>query len=152
MTDGLSAAASVIAVVACAGEFSKLLFDFIHEVKSVPEHVRHLTEAIESLRITLLRLQRCLGGLSPNLYITPQFDRRLRECLVRLKLFNHGMANLDQNLNKQVSGYRGWEQRAKRSIYKVKWLTTEKRKTQAFLEDIRLYQAEFALELLMLIL
>ena len=148
MAEALSSVASVIAIAACAGDLTKFLFRAFREITIIPEHVHQLLTALQSLQITLLGLQRCVEDLNPNWQFSPYFRQRLADCLNHLRAFNEKLAKIDEDLGKNHSDFQQPGRRTRRSWQKIKWLTTGEPQTKRFLENIRLYQAEFSLELL----
>lgn len=151
MAEVLSSTASVIAVAACAGSLTKFLFKVFRENALIPEHVHDLFTALQSLQMTLLGLQRCVEDLNPNLQFSPYFRQRLADCLNHLRTFNEKIAKIDGDLYKDSSNSHKPGRRTRRSWQKIKWLTTAEPQTKRFLETVRLYQAEFSLELLTLL-
>ena len=86
MTEALSSVASVRAVAACAGYFTRVFLKTFREVALVPDHyVRHLSVALDSLQMTLLSLQRCVEDLNPDWQYLPHFYQRLGGCSKQLK-------------------------------------------------------------------
>ena len=152
MAEALSSAASVLAITACAGDLTKFLFQTFREIALIPEHVHQLLTALQSLQITLISLQKCMVDLDLDRQFSPHFCQRLADCLNHLKMFNEKIAKIDENLDKDHSHSHKLGRKSMRSWQKIKWLTIGEPQTKRFLENVRLYQAEFSLELLTLIM
>ncbi len=152
MAEPLSSVASVIAVAACVADSAKFLFHFFHEVSRVPENIRHLLTALKSLHITLTTLQECGKRLDPNWQFSPQFQQRLGECLSQLEIWSNKVSKIDNDLDKRGTTHNRWDCKTRRSWQKIKWLTAGKHDLNHFLEMVKLYHAEFSLELLTLLM
>ena len=151
MAEPLSSTASVIAVVACATESTKFLFKFFRDISRVPENVRQLHRALESLHITLSALQDAIISSDSDLQFSPHLRQRLRECLRHLKAWSSKIARLDSETDQSRSNRHPWERKTRRSWQKVKWLIAGEQELGHFLEIIKLYHTEFSLELLTLL-
>lgn len=152
MADPLSSAASIIAVAACAAESSKFLFIFFRDLRVVSDNVHQSRTALESLHMTLTSLQQCTTRLDPNWQFSPHFRQRLGDCLDQLSLWTDKVSKIDNDLHKTRAGHQKWERKTKRCWQKIKWLSVGGHEMRRFLENIRLYQAEFSLELLTLLM
>ncbi|KAI4175257.1 MAG: hypothetical protein LQ343_001793 [Gyalolechia ehrenbergii] len=147
MTDPISAVGSILAVVGCAAETSKLLFKFFRRVPTLPRDIRHSSEALESLQDTLSQLQRCGAQLDPTYRFSAQFTRRLHECSHQLTDWAIKIESLDVKVAKTGSTIR-----VTRSWEKIKWLLYGEQEMRKFLDHMRLHQSAFSLELLAILL
>ncbi|KAL8713773.1 MAG: hypothetical protein Q9220_002300 [cf. Caloplaca sp. 1 TL-2023] len=147
MADPISTAGSVIAIVACAAETAEFLFKVLRSAGPVSDEINQLSQALESLHATLLGLQQCSLQLHPNLQFPDRFRRRLEECLRRLddRAFRIRQINIKINNTKPAR----WN--VERCWGKTKWLMFGEKETRKFMEIVRLYQSEFTLELLTLL-
>ena len=152
MTELLSSAASVIAVAACVADSAKFLFKTFHEVSRVPENIRHLLTALKLLHITLITLQECGKRLDAKWQFAPQFQQRLNECLSQLEIWSNKVSVIDNDLDKRGTTHHKWDRKTRRSWQKIKWLTAGKHDLNHLLEMVKLYHAEFSLELLTLLM
>lgn len=152
MSDPVSAVGSVLAVVACAAETSKILFKFFRCVGSVPRDIHQSSEALRSLQVTLLGLQRCGSQLQPEYRFSSQFNQRLDECLHQLNEWANKIKKADAKFIKKGSLARTWDSKATQSWERIKWIVHGEQEMRRFFENIRLYQSEFSIELLALLL
>lgn len=152
MAEPLSSTASVIAVAACAAESTKFLFKFFREFTLAPEHIRQLYTALQSLRLTLIGLQHCGARLDTDWRFPPHFTHRLEDCSRQLNVWTDRIAKLDNVLDKEHSSSPGWKRQTKRSWQRLKWFAVQEHEIEWFLENIRIYQAEFSLELLTILM
>ena len=152
MAEGLSTAASVLAVAACAAETAKLLFKVFYEASFIPDNVRQLLSALTSLNTTLHSLQECSARLSPRWQFPARFCRRLKECQCHLDEWSRKIAKIDGVLQGQHGVDDKKRSRSRRSWQKLKWLAVGEKELSRFLEMIRLYHTEFSLELLTLLM
>ena len=151
MADPVSSTASVITVIACAIQSTKVLLKFLH-ISQVPESVRQLHIALKSLHITLTALQDAGRSSSPNVQFSPHLRQRLRECLSHLEAWSSKIARIESEMDQSRSNRHQWERKTRRSWQKVKWVIVGEQESSVFLEMIRLYHAEFSLELLTLLM
>ena len=152
MADPLSSIASVITVVACAVESTGSLFKFFCGISRVPESVRQLHIALKSLHITLTALQDAGTRSSSNVQFPPHLRQRLRECLIHLEAWSTRIARINSEIDQSRSRRHQWKSKTRRSWHKVKWVMAGEQELSHFLEIIRLYHAEFSLELLTLLM
>ena len=152
MTEPLSSTASVLAVAVCVTQSAKFLFKFFHDVGRIPDNVRQLLTALNSLHATLTALQQCGTSTNPNLRFSPRFCQRLSDCLTQLTLWSTKVAKIDTALNEQGASHHKWERKTRRSWHKIKWLIAGEQDVNRFLEIIRLYHAEFSIELLTVVM
>lgn len=152
MADPLSSTASVLTIVVCAAESTKYLFKFFHGISRVPESVRQLHRALKSLHVTLTALQDAGTSSSSNVQFSPHLRQRLRECLNHLEAWSTKIGRIDSEIDQSQLSRHQWERKTRRSWQKVKWLIAGEQELSHFLEIIRLYHAEFSLELLTLLM
>ncbi|KAL8918596.1 MAG: hypothetical protein Q9172_005350 [Xanthocarpia lactea] len=144
MGDPFAAVGSVLAVVGCAAETSKFLFKFLRRIPSLPRDIHQSSEALKSLQVTLLQLQRCGAQLDPKYSFSTQFTQRLHECLQQLTEWAIKIEEIDAKVAKTASISRAWE--------KTKWLLHGEQEMRSFLKHMRLHQSAFSLELLTLLM
>ena len=145
MAEGLSTTASVIAVAACAAESAKFLFRAFHEAPMIPDHFRQLLSTLTSLHTTLSALQQCSANREAKLRFPRHFHQSLTECQRQLQVWSTKVAKIDAVLqSRKNKSHRSWQ--------KIKWLAVGEKDTNRFLEIIKLYHAEFSLQLLALLL
>ncbi|KAL8913322.1 MAG: hypothetical protein Q9171_001799 [Xanthocarpia ochracea] len=144
MGDPFSAVGSVLAVVGCTAETSKFLFKFLRRIPSLPRDIHQSSEALKSLQVTLLQLQRCGAQLDPKYSFSAQFTQRLHECLQQLTEWAIKIEEIDSKVAKTASISRAWE--------KTKWLLHGEQEMRSFLKRMRLHQSAFSLELLALLI
>lgn len=151
MAEPLSSTASVIAVVVCAAESTEFLFRFFRDTSRVPETVRQLHKALKSLHITLTALQDAGTTSNSHVQFSSHLRQRLRECLTHFEAWSSKIARIDSEIDQSRSNRHQWERKTRRSWQKVKWLIAGEQEFSHFLETIKLYHAEFSLELLTLL-
>ena len=152
MAEPLSSTASVLAIIACAAESTKVLLKFFRNISRVPENVRHLHVALKSLHITLTSLHDASTRSSSNLHFSSHLRHRLRECLIHLEAWSSKIAKVDNAIDKDRPSCHQWKHKTQRSWQKVKWLLAGEQDISHFLEIIRLYHTEFSLELLTILM
>ena len=152
MAEPLSTTASTIAVVHLAAESSKLVFKFFHELKRMPANLRDSFLALTSLHVTLSKLQDCGTKLHSEYRFSAQFCDRISECLKDLKVFEAKLGEIDAIFRKRKIIGNQWNVRTRRSWERLRWLLVGEQETRRFLEKIQIYQNEFILELLILLM
>ena len=84
--DGLSAAASVIAVIDISAKVASLCFQYLDAVKNAKEDIKRLQKKVDNIRNILGELKQRLGGLGETrLSATRKLTESLQECLVQLQ-------------------------------------------------------------------
>ena len=151
MAEPLSTTAATIAVVSFAAESSKLVFKFFHELACVPANLHDSYSALTSLHVTLNKLQDCATKLDPNYRFPSHFCDRIYECLKDLRAFEAKIGEIDAIFGKKKVLRRDWNAKTRRSWERLRWLLVRERETRRFLENIKNYQDEFCLELLILL-
>ncbi len=152
MAEPLSTTASVIAVVGFAAQTSQIMFKFFHGVASMPAKVHESLLALKSLHVTMTHLQQCGTKLDPKYKFPTHFCHRLSECLNDLKTFEAKIGKIDANFGKKGSRKRDWDGKTRRSWERVRWLLVGEQETGKFLENVKVYQNGFFLELLILLM
>ena len=152
MADPISTIGSVIAVTGCAAESSKFIVGLVRGVASAPAEIHRLSHSLESLRLTLLRLQQSSTQLDSRFTFSSHFSCRLEECLAELEVYASKMRKVDTVLDKSAPAGCIRRSKARRCMEKIKWLLYEGHKMDRFLQNLRMYQSEFSLELSTLLL
>lgn len=152
MAEPLSTTASIMAAVSFAAEYSKIMFKFFHGVASMPANVHESLLALSSLHVTMANLQQRGTKLDPKNKFPPHFCHRLDECLGDSKAFEARIGKIDAKFGKKATRKRDWDGKTRRSWERVRWLLVGEQETREFLEKVNLYQNEFHLELLTLLM
>jgi hypothetical protein len=85
--DGLSGAASVIAVIDISTKVSSLCFQYLTEVKNAKEDIERLHRKVTDIKGVLGKIKQLLDG--PNkaqLLTTHDLSESLKECLVQMQI------------------------------------------------------------------
>jgi hypothetical protein len=97
--DGLSSAASVIAVIQVTGSLVKLCGGFIQEVKDARDEIFELQRSIAGLQWTVQELQKILQGNDGKALPTSRLVINITDCLSYLHAFQ---ARLDPGKGKKL--------------------------------------------------
>ena len=152
MAEPLSASASIIAVVGFAAESSKLIFSFFQGIAHAPANVHDSALALSSLSVTLTNLQQSGTKLDPKYKFPAHFRSRLNDCLKDLKAFEAKIDKIDAVLSNRGTSRHDWDTKTRRSWERLRWLLVGEQETRRFLEKVTMYQNEFVLELLGLLM
>ena len=152
MAEPLSASASIIAVVGFAAESSKLIFCFFQGITHAPANIHDSALALSSLYVTLTNLQKSGTKLDPNYKFPAHFCGRLNDCLKDLKGFEAKIGKIDAVFSNQGTRKHDWDTITRRSWERVEWLLVGEQETRRFLDKVKMYQNEFILELLGLLM
>lgn len=114
---------------------------------SAPVEIHTLSDSLEALSHTLLRIQQTSRQLSSSYQVPDQFSRRLEACLAQLAIHASEIKKVDTMLDTTAVVKGSQKKRIKRSAERIKWLGYGSHKMDCFLKDLRMYQSEFSLEL-----
>ena len=152
MAEGLSTAASIVAVAACAIESAKLLSRILYKASVISESIHQLLSALISLHATLDALQKYGANQDAKRQLPQRFQQRLTQCQTQLDGWSTRIAKIDEILQDRHEPRKRWKHGSRRSWQKIKWLAVGEQELNRFLEVVKLYHAEFSLELLTLLL
>lgn len=134
--DGLSAAASVIAVIQLAGNLVKVCGGYIREVKEARDEILSLQQEIESLQGILQDLEKLL--LSGDRKALPTFSRmvsNVNDCLSDLRALE---ARLDTGTGKRLM--------RKVGLRALKW-PLKHGEVEGVIQNLERYKSSFLLSL-----
>ncbi|KAL8921172.1 MAG: hypothetical protein Q9172_004168 [Xanthocarpia lactea] len=152
MAEPLSASASIIAAIGFAAESSKLIFRFFQGIAHAPANIHDSALALSSLYVTLTSLQQSGTKLDPKYKFPAHFCSRLNDCLKDLKTFEAKLDKIDAVFSNRGTRKIDRDTKTRRSWERVKWLLVGEQDTRRFLEKVKMYQNEFVLELLGLLM
>ncbi|KAL9024061.1 MAG: hypothetical protein Q9180_008010 [Flavoplaca navasiana] len=152
MAEPLSASASIIAVVGFAAESSKLIFSFFQGITHAPATIHDSALALSSLYLTLTKLHQSGTKLDTNYKFPAHFCGRLNDCLKDLRTFEAKRDKIDAVFSNRGTRKHDWDTKTRRSWERVRWLLVGEQETRRFLEKVKMYQNEFILELLGLLM
>jgi SMC interacting uncharacterized protein involved in chromosome segregation len=134
--DGLSSAASVIAVVQVTGSLVKLCGGYIQEVRNAREEILTLQRAITSLQDTLQDLQNNLQeNKAKGLYTSSRLPSDITACLSDLQALE---ARLDPGKGKTLM--------RKIGLRALKW-PLERTEVEGLTQNLERYKSSFLLSL-----
>jgi hypothetical protein len=134
--DGLSGAASVIAVIQLTGSLVKLCGGYIQEVKDAREKIFTLQQAISGLQGTIQDLQKFLQSNDGKaLRTSSQLDRDIADCISDLRALE---ARLDPGKGKKLM--------SKMGLRALKW-PLKRTQVEGVIQNIERYKSSFLLSL-----
>jgi hypothetical protein len=134
--DGLSSAASVIAVIQLTGSLVKLCGGYIQEVKDARDEISTLQRAIAGLQGTLQDLQEFLQSNDGNaLPTSSQLGSNIADCLSHLRDLEE---RLDPGKAKKLMKRFG--------VRALKW-PLKRREVQGVIQNLEKYKSSFLLSL-----
>ncbi|QKX60488.1 uncharacterized protein TRUGW13939_07633 [Talaromyces rugulosus] len=134
--DGLSSAASVIAVIQLTGSLVKLCGSYIHEVKNARDEILTLQRAIAGFQGTLQNLQKVLQSNDKRaLSISSQLASDITDCLSDLRALD---ATLDPGKGKKLM--------RKVGIRALKW-PMQREEVEGAIQNLERYKSSFLLSL-----
>ena len=153
MSEPLSSLASVIQIAGSATESIKVLLTFFYQFRHAPAQVHQWLTMLESLRSTLSSLQQCGRNCNSRYRFSQHFQQRLRSCVDQLQVCTRKIARIDAELKQvELNDTKKWNYKAKRSWGRAKWAIIGDYKMKKIVEMMDLYQFEFVIEMLRMLL
>jgi hypothetical protein len=153
MADPLSSLASVVTLAGSAAESIKVILKVFCQTRNAPAEVHQWLKMLESLHSTLSSLQQYDRGLDSRYRFSSHFRQRLLSCVTQLQICRDEVARADAELVKASSNeMKKWDSKARRSWQRVKWAIIGDQKMKKSVQIMNLYQFEFVMELLMVLL
>jgi chromosome segregation ATPase len=136
MMDGISAAASVIAVIQLTGSIMKIREDYIKEVKDARKDIVSLQKEVAALREVLERLSDLSRGLQSTMLSTSQ----------ALADGTTGCLSVLQELEEKIYPGRGKKAMSKVGLRALKW-PLRRTEVERVMKDLERYKTTFTLSL-----
>lgn len=153
MADPLSSLASVITVAGSATESIKVLLTIFRQFRNAPAEVHQWLTMLESLHSTLCSLQQCGRNLDSIYHFPSHFRQRLLSCITQLHICSEKIARIDAELTTaNCDGKIRWAYKARRAWKRTEWAIIGDQKLNKMMRIMDLYQFEFMMELLMVLL
>lgn len=152
MADPFSTVASIITVAGLAVTSTKALVGLCRDMSSIPLEVNQALQALRSLHATLTDLQQATTKPSSNYIFSPLFCTRIHDCQTDLAKFETKLSRISSIFDEKCKSARSLKRMAKTTWEKAKWVGKVEQETAKFLDRIRLYQAEFSLELVKILM
>lgn len=134
--DGLSSAASVIAVIQLAGSIVKICGEYIKEVKNAKDGIRELQETVTDLAEVLQELKVSLQGpKGAKLSSSRTLDRSITKCCSTLRTLE---VIIDPGKGKKVMRRLG--------LRALAW-PLKRTEVEGFMSDLERYKSNFTLSL-----
>ena len=142
MADPLGVAASVITVAGLATSSCQQLYKALHRFSEAPKDLQGHLATLKALHSTFAIIQGLEQRSLPPEMLSPEFRKRLRECLLDLQ----AMENLTQSFDSQMG-----QGRRRRALACVRLSLGDKRQMlKNHLNRLQSYHQSFSLDLLLL--
>lgn len=153
MTDPLSSLASVITIVGSATKSIEVLVEFFRQFRNASAEVHQWLTMLQSLSSTLSALQQCGQNLNTRYRFSSNFRQRLLSCVTQLQICIDEVAKTDsKHKSAGPDGKKRLHHKARRSWEKAKWAILGDLKIKKLMKTLDLYQFEFVMELLKMLM
>ena len=149
MADPISSVTSVVTITGCAIQSAKFIYGVLNKFSKASAEIHQSLKTLQALHNTLLGLQQCSASSYPRYVFPPRFCQRLAECQSYLNTWEHRICEIDSEFSQKASSKRTWDGRAKRTWERFKWVAFRGRDMEKFMENMKIYESEFSLELSM---
>ena len=148
MAEVLSSVASVVNVLGLAIESTKSLLVFFRDFHEAPSDVQLWLNRLESLQITLNRLQEYSRCLDLQSALSPHFCQKIEECAQHLATSASQISKIARGLNEsEPIAKKRWNRESRKVWARIRWTVLGSHSKKKMAEIIGLYQFEFSMEL-----